>query len=512
MAETIPVIDLFAGPGGLGEGFSRFRKGGLCPFKIGVSVEKDRHAHATLTLRSFFRQFPAGRVPPAYYGYLRGERSLDGLFKQYPEQAAAAVAHTLGRPHEMGVPEDDKRIDRAIRRTLKAAGKSPWVLIGGPPCQAYSLAGRSRRAREDRQEFENDRRHFLYEEYLRVIRKFKPTVFVMENVKGLLSATVNNCRVLGNILEDLSSADYELHSLSRGRSLAGLDIDPSSFLVRAEEYGVPQTRHRVFIVGIRRGVGVQPGLLKPRNDRVSVYKAIDDLPRIRSHISGRVPPAGVLASRKYADSLDQWREIIRHTDVDWFGPTSERRVQKCLDALGKKICKPGEYVCGYIEGPEDPKLRRWCRDAKIHGAVNHSGRSHRPDDLLRYFYVSTYGMIAKKSPRLQGFPPVLLPEHANAKRADTPHADRFKVQLLGKPSSTITCHISKDGHHYIHYDPTQCRSLTVREAARLQTFPDNYFFEGPRTEQYRQVGNAVPPFLANQIAKIIYGVFSEIDG
>ena len=133
-------------------------------------------------------------------------------------------------------------------------------------------------------------------------------------------------------------------------------------------------------------------------------------------------------------------------------------------------------------------------------------------DLHRYLYASTFSKVHCKSPVLRQFPSELLPDHENVEHA-LEHggyfSDRFRVQLEHQPGSTVTSHISKDGHYYIHPDPCQCRSLTVREAARIQTFPDNYFFAGSQTSQYSQVGNAVPPLLAQQIAAVVFDVLEK---
>lgn len=147
---------------------------------------------------------------------------------------------------------------------------------------------------------------------------------------------------------------------------------------------------------------------------------------------------------------------------------------------------------------------RYCKG--LHVTLNHESRGHMTSDLWRYLYSACFARVQGHSPNLANYPGALLPKHRNLNHSDmksTKFVDRFKVQVANAPSSTVTSHISKDGHYYIHYDPKQCRALTVREAARLQTFPDNYFFEGNRTQQYHQVGNAVPPLLATQIAKIV---------
>jgi DNA (cytosine-5)-methyltransferase 1 len=154
-------------------------------------------------------------------------------------------------------------------------------------------------------------------------------------------------------------------------------------------------------------------------------------------------------------------------------------------------------------------------DERIGGVCNSHTRSHMDEDLYRYFFAACYTKVKGQSPALCEFPEELLPLHKNARKAakgtnrSGNFSDRFRVQAPLRPATTIMSHISKDGHYYIHYDPTQCRSLTVREAARLQTFPDNYFFCGPRTQQYIQVGNAVPPLLASQIAEIVYKILSK---
>ena len=170
----------------------------------------------------------------------------------------------------------------------------------------------------------------------------------------------------------------------------------------------------------------------------------------------------------------------------------------------------------FIEWESSPEHESdWYSDQRLKGVTHHTSRSHMTSDLWRYFYAACYARFNRTSPTLADLPHDLLPKHANVRKAiksGSNFSDRFRVQLLEKPATTVVSHISKDGHYYIHPDPLQCRSLTVREAARIQTFPDNYFFTGDRTAQYIQVGNAVPPLLAYQIAGVVNDIFLRIDG
>ncbi len=167
----------------------------------------------------------------------------------------------------------------------------------------------------------------------------------------------------------------------------------------------------------------------------------------------------------------------------------------------------GEFVACT---PDIAYCADWFLDSRLHGVCNHSSRAHITKDLYRYFFAACYASVAHSSPQIAEFPTDLLPLHKNIPNAILKHSmflDRFRVQPWSRPATTVTSHISKDGHYYIHPDPKQARSLTVREAARLQSFPDNYLFTGPRTAQYIQVGNAVPPLLAREIAKSVSTLF-----
>jgi len=502
---TYPIIDLFAGPGGLGEGFSElYNSNDSRVFKSVASIERDVFAHQTLLLRHFYKSFKRQDVPDDYYAYLEGRIDKEELIEKnstnWEHAKVTALKISLGE-------ETHNEVQQIISERLNSSKK--WALIGGPPCQAYSLVGRSRMMNNP--EFEEDERHFLYKEYLKIIIDHRPPVFVMENVKGLLSAKINGESVVDKIVEDLRSPrraieknknglNYKLYSLSQSGEVVE-EIEPKSFIVRAEEYGVPQARHRMFILGIRADIDVMPGTLE-KSESPSVEQIISSMPKIRSSISRR------------KDDYDEWKEeLLSVTATSWIPSRKKEDVsikKEIKSALATIRNTPMDKSSTKYKPPH--VMKSWYFDDRLKVATCHEARSHMVSDLHRYLYASAHASALDISPKLRDFPEELLPAHKNVKDGceGKMFSDRFRVQVKSRFSTTITSHISKDGHYFIHYDPSQCRSLTVREAARLQTFPDNYHFEGPRTAQYHQVGNAVPPYLAVQIAEVVKEVLDKM--
>lgn len=505
MSQTYKVVDLFAGPGGLAEGFSAFKNAAGRPFEIALSVEKEASAFATLRLRSFFRQF-RGKAPAAYYAYLAGGISKEKLVAAFPEEWSAACHETLQA--ELGTAAAAEAVYPRIDAIARESGGYS-VLVGGPPCQAYSLVGRARNRGNAGYVAEEDHRHFLYREYISILRRLKPAVFVMENVKGFLSANVEGREIFGRVLNDLETADgqgsYTIVPLGSPEAVGN-----GGFILRSEDYGVPQRRHRVILLGIRRDVAHRIGetfrtelALEPSDERTTVADVLGGMSRLRSGLSRK-------------DTAEQWRrEVLCAFEAAASAAFEEE--DEGLDIVARRLA---DYR-SQLQSREtlDPRsstdltlvrhqaLGAWLHDPSLETLPNHEARGHMAADLARYAFVATFAEVTGRSPKAGDFPKRLAPAHRNWETGK--FADRFRAQLWGEPSTTITSHIAKDGHYFIHPDPAQCRSLTVREAARLQTFPDNYFFEGNRTQQYVQVGNAVPPLLARQIAAKVHMVLAR---
>lgn len=542
----IPIIDVFAGPGGLGEGFSSLLgTDGRRIFDIRLSIEKDINAHETLRLRSFFRQFDKDEeVPDEYYNifkqksWQKRKELIDELKDKFKEKWAAAENEAwnfeLPYPEEFNkngekkggyTPEEinnrNKLIDFRIKKALK--GDSNFLLIGGPPCQAYSLVGRSR----NKGISNDDHRVHLYKEYLRIIAKHHPAVFVMENVKGLLSSEVDGIKMFDLIKEDLEnpskvfpefrSPRYKIYSLTTKPLSSETEIPEynsnNDFLIKSENYGIPQKRHRVILIGIREDLK-HPGIYLKEQEPVTLKSVINKLPKIRSGINRAFDKYHETNTYSNGSPKRVYRNL-EDSDELWLKVISEqlRKLEKWGDIPlselknGPEVPKNGigsEYIpCSESIGHNHP-LQSWYLDHRLSGVANHESRTHLTEDLMRYLFAALYVQKYKTFPRLQDYAnhhSDLIPDHANVDSGK--FSDRFRVQLPDQPATTVTSHISKDGHYFIHYDPNQCRSLTVREAARIQTFPDNYLFCGSRTAQYHQVGNAVPPFLAKQIAEIV---------
>lgn len=404
--KNITVIDLFAGAGGFSEGF--LRNG----FDIIAYIEKDKYAADTLFTRHIYWELKKSNKEERYYDYLNNiidKKEFYSFARFNPvinkEISQDTIAHLI------------KNIQQNM--TLKKVNHID-VFIGGPPCQAYSLVGRAR----DPYEMKRDPRAQLYQFYVAILKKFKPLIFVFENVPGLLSA--NNGKLWKDVQNSFSNAGYTIEART---------LDSSDFMVL-------QKRKRIILIGWQKRYKLNYPSFETIKHPYKVKDILTDLPALA--------PGDVME-------------------------------------IGKYKRKPPEYLITTGIRTEKDIL------------IQHSTRPL--NNIDREIYRIAIEMWKKHKKRIKYTD---LPQELKTHNNEHCFLDRFKVVADDLPySHTLVAHIAKDGHYYIHPDIKQLRSISVREAARIQSFPDNYKFEGPRTAQFMQIGNAVPPLMAEKIAEKI---------
>jgi DNA (cytosine-5)-methyltransferase 1 len=505
---SIPVVDVFAGAGGLGEGFSAYTsvRSGVAPFKVALSAEMDGHAVRTLQTRAFFRQFAHGDAPKSYYDYAMG-RAVHPWTPATENAWRSACDEALQL--QLGQQRDDEVLRARVQQVADNAKRHdlPWVLVGGPPCQAYSLVGRARNRGNVNYVPEEDARHFLYEHYLALISEFRPAAFVLENVKGMLSSQIDGESVFDEIFERLQRPGgrygprYRIQPLVQNDTQQG-GWEPRDFLVQTEKLGLPQARHRVILVGVLEETSRMLTPLHASEQRFTVGDMIAGLPRLRSSLTDATVHSWPRFASQLLSQCARYAKTIDRTTAAYL----RELAGSARD--GEELGIGDRWLPGKVPAATPAHLAHFIKDPKLRGVLSHHTRGHMESDLMRYGFAAAFAEVNGRSPRgAAEFPDELHPNHQSW-LGNQKFIDRFKVQRSNTPSSTITSHLAKDGHYFIHPDPAQLRSLTIREAARLQTFPDNFIFEGPPGSQRKQVGNAVPPWLAYQIAGAVHKILA----
>lgn len=413
MGPGLTFLDLFAGAGGLSEGFIQ------AGFEPVAHVEANRAACYSLRTRTAYHWLKGQNRVSEYAGYLEGKFTRQDLYNQVPGHVLDSIINAEIK---------DGALDSIFHSIDKLLGNRKLdLIIGGPPCQAYSLVGRSR----DRNKMKGDKRNYLYTHYAEFLKRYRPLYFVFENVTGLLSASdAEGNSYLEKMVDVFRRFGYktEYETLS------------------ARNYGVPQNRRRIILVGrYGNSEGFYPRPNKIESG-VAVGEFLNDLPPLKA---------------------------------------GEGRIGSC---------------------PVLPYRGTWLHEAGIrNGGVPvtwHQARPHTDQDLQ--IYKIAVDLWNNQKTRLDYN---ALPDHLKTHTNRKSFRDRFKVVASDLPySHTVVAHIARDGHYYIHPEKDQNRSLTPREAARLQTFPDDYYFESSlktprRTPAFSQIGNAVPVLLARKLAE-----------
>lgn len=406
MKSNIQYIDVFAGAGGLSEGFKRTGK-----YKPIAHVEMNKHACDTLKTRLAYYYLRENNSIESYYKYLKKEISRDELWTLIPDAILESVINA--ELSDDNILEVFAQIDDLVSLSKT---KRVDLVIGGPPCQAYSIMGRS----VSLTGMKDDPRNYLYKLYVKFITRYSPKMFIFENVPGILTA--GSGKILEDIIESFSKSGYKVKYQ----------------VLNAEDFGVLQNRKRVILIGWKKEFNFSyPVFKKKYFPNSSVKFILDDLAKL---------------------------------DID----TEDNR---------------------YISKSNDYLVKSFIRDSDAPLTWHVSRYTNKRD---RKIYAKAIELWDKSKVRLRyDSLPKNLVTHKNQKS----FLDRFKVLAPDLPSShTMIAHIAKDGHYFIHPDIEQCRSISVREAARIQSFPDDYFFEGSRTAAFTQIGNAVPPLMAYYIA------------
>jgi DNA (cytosine-5)-methyltransferase 1 len=406
-SRTLRFIDLFAGAGGLSEGFIR------AGFKPIAHVEMNKDACDTLKTRTAFHYLKKNNRIEEYYDYLKGKISREEFWNKIPDNLIESVINSEISAETL--PSIFERIDKELGK------KKVDLVIGGPPCQAYSVAGRAR----DPKGMTEDPRNYLYKYYVEFLKRYQPKMFVFENVPGILSA--NNGGYLELIFEAVKEAGYELEKK----------------VLNAKHFGVLQDRKRVIIIGWKKSLKFKYPLFEENEPQFEILKDLfSDLPKIKNG-------QGAWGVVEYAKETNTYLE--------------KSGIRNGVDFTSQHIARPNNQNDLEIY---KIAVKKWVSENK---RLNYA---ELPERLIK---------------------------HSNTKS----FTNRFQVVNHAGVSHTVVAHICADGHYYIHPDIKQNRSITVREAARIQSFPDDYFFEKSRTTAFKQIGNAVPVLMAEGIAKKI---------